>query len=437
MEKFQVSRGTVQRAKRQTTELMYQKENNKNTKLTRIGEDHKFTLFRMGLVYKKTWITLSLFLVFTVGFQVWLSMNAKRELSFHVLMKSMLGNKNNYTNKENAVCPKVISSDYDMSLFQYIRLSKSEPPIDAVFLYVNSSDPIFIQELGKYTDEPDMSRYRDIGQLKYGMRSIFMYAPWIRTIYVVVSNRETQTPQWLNTSSELVEVIEHKEIWPYNVEDTLPSFNSHAMEWSLLNIPNVSELIYFFNDDFSLLNPIDPQQHIFGKDGGQILYEGKEATRFFGKTARTKSLAFTRGLFNRKFNFKISRRKGLHVPWLMNITVMKMMYSHFESEIRQMYEDGPFRTDHDLQTMFAYQQYIRSISTEVNVNVCNNRLIFKGLIDGKNYNNRIYRNVTESKNETLFLCLNDSFDNPSDDVINDAVKFYDELYPIKAPWELA
>ena len=39
MEKFQVSRGTVQRAKRQTSELMYQKENNKNTKLTRLHHE--------------------------------------------------------------------------------------------------------------------------------------------------------------------------------------------------------------------------------------------------------------------------------------------------------------------------------------------------------------------------------------------------------------
>ena len=36
MQKFQVSRGTVQRAKKQTTELMYQKENNRNTKMSRL-----------------------------------------------------------------------------------------------------------------------------------------------------------------------------------------------------------------------------------------------------------------------------------------------------------------------------------------------------------------------------------------------------------------
>ena len=36
MQKFQVSRGTVQRAKKQTTELMYQKENNRNTKISRL-----------------------------------------------------------------------------------------------------------------------------------------------------------------------------------------------------------------------------------------------------------------------------------------------------------------------------------------------------------------------------------------------------------------
>ena len=36
MEKFNVSRGTVQRAKRQTTELLYQKETHKNTKLSRL-----------------------------------------------------------------------------------------------------------------------------------------------------------------------------------------------------------------------------------------------------------------------------------------------------------------------------------------------------------------------------------------------------------------
>jgi len=50
MEKFQVSRGTVQRAKRQTTELMYQKENNKNAKLTRLHHETPLNTFCLSMV---------------------------------------------------------------------------------------------------------------------------------------------------------------------------------------------------------------------------------------------------------------------------------------------------------------------------------------------------------------------------------------------------
>ena len=43
------------------------------------------------------------------------------------------------------------------------------------------------------------NRYRDSDELRYSLRSIAKYAPWIRNIYMVSAN---QVPKWLNTKAE-------------------------------------------------------------------------------------------------------------------------------------------------------------------------------------------------------------------------------------------
>ncbi|MDE5919514.1 MAG: Stealth CR1 domain-containing protein, partial [Duncaniella sp.] len=73
--------------------------------------------------------------------------------------------------------------------------------IDMVYLWVNGNDPVWQAKrnaaVGKPVERLAMNcegRYADNDELKYSLRSVEMYAPWIRRIFIVTDN---QVPEWL------------------------------------------------------------------------------------------------------------------------------------------------------------------------------------------------------------------------------------------------
>lgn len=67
------------------------------------------------------------------------------------------------------------------------------------------------------------SRYRDSGELRYSLRSLEKYAPWVRHVYLVTDN---QIPYWLDMSSSRLTVVSHREI--FADKTALPVFSSPA-----------------------------------------------------------------------------------------------------------------------------------------------------------------------------------------------------------------
>ena len=103
--------------------------------------------------------------------------------------------------------------------------------IDLVYLWVNGSDPVWQEKRNNFigkTEETSSTtcegRYADNDELKYSLRSVDMYAPWIRKIFIITDN---QIPKWLDTSNPKIKIVDHKEIMP---SPSLPCFNSSVIE---------------------------------------------------------------------------------------------------------------------------------------------------------------------------------------------------------------
>lgn len=143
--------------------------------------------------------------------------------------------------------------------------------IDLIYLWVDGSDPVWQDKrnafIGK-TEEGSSTnckgRYTNNDELKYSLRSIEMYAPWIRKIFIVT---DKQVPQWLDLSNPKVKIIDHTEIMP---EVCLPSFNSSVIEHFLYKIPGLSERFLFANDDMFLNKPVLPST-FYAEDGLPII----------------------------------------------------------------------------------------------------------------------------------------------------------------------
>ena len=73
--------------------------------------------------------------------------------------------------------------------------------VDAVFTWVNGTDPQQLKLLGKYVKNPQRLNimYRDYGMLRFGIRSIEKFTPWVRKIYLFTNG---QVPTWFNVSAK-------------------------------------------------------------------------------------------------------------------------------------------------------------------------------------------------------------------------------------------
>lgn len=142
-------------------------------------------------------------------------------------------------------------------------------PVDIVYLWCDSSDKVWLEkknnELKKYgksldSDSIGECRFINNDELKFSLRSLEKYAPWINNIFIVTDN---QIPEWLDVSNPKIHLIDHKDILPL---ENLPTFNASAIEAAIHKIPELSEHFLFANDDMFFGNYVD-KSFFFNKDG--------------------------------------------------------------------------------------------------------------------------------------------------------------------------
>ncbi|XP_011194356.2 N-acetylglucosamine-1-phosphotransferase subunits alpha/beta [Zeugodacus cucurbitae] len=138
-------------------------------------------------------------------------------------------------------------------------------PIDVVYTWVNGSDPLFIESARRYNPNYDPARFDDKNELRYSLRSLEKYAPWVRHVYIVTNG---QIPHWLDLSFEKVTVVPHELLTPK--PELLPTFSSSAIETFIHRIPNLSQRFLYLNDDIFLGAPLYPEDLYTHSEGVRI-----------------------------------------------------------------------------------------------------------------------------------------------------------------------
>lgn len=130
-------------------------------------------------------------------------------------------------------------------------MSLNNIDVDMVFTYVDGYDDKFIKLKNKYiTDEnkkchPDI-RDKGINEIIFSVNSVIKYIPWIRTIFIITSQNQIPPINRDLIKSGKVVIIDHKTIIE---KKYLPTFNSDTIESYLHNIPGLSEIFLYNNDD--------------------------------------------------------------------------------------------------------------------------------------------------------------------------------------------
>jgi len=129
--------------------------------------------------------------------------------------------------------------------------------IDIVVLWVDGNDPDWQREKDKYSAESEggdtisVNRFRDWGLMKYWFRAIEQNLPWVRKIHFVTCG---QVPDFLNLEHPKLHFVKHSDYMP---AETLPTFNSCAIEMNIHKIEGLAEHFIFFNDDIFVLKQMN------------------------------------------------------------------------------------------------------------------------------------------------------------------------------------
>jgi hypothetical protein len=230
--------------------------------------------------------------------------------------------------------------------------------IDVVYTWVNSSDLSWRESIGKFRelDQLDADRFSQQDELLFSIRSVELYAPWVRHIYIF-SN--CSPPEWFQPS-ERIRWVKHEEIIP---PEYLPLFNSHAIETFLHLMPGLSEHFLYFNDDFFLSGFVDPadfftaygqsicrlepygalpffhqlrlegnaeEWHCAALNGAELIYKmfGRRPT----KVHRHAPYAITKSLYAdivKTFPSELHRTREARFRQISDISVASFLYHHF------------------------------------------------------------------------------------------------------------
>ncbi|MER7332254.1 MULTISPECIES: stealth family protein [unclassified Micromonospora] len=197
------------------------------------------------------------------------------------------------------------------------------------------------------------SRYASRDELRYSLRSVVSFAPWVRQIYLVTDD---QVPPWLDVEHPMVRVVRHREI--FGDTGRLPTFNSHAIESRLHLIPGLSEHFIYVNDDMFFGRPLLPTT--FFHANGIAKFFPSPAQLDVGPATVHDAPVTAAGKNNRRhieerFGRTITQ-KMRHVPYALRRSVLEDIERHLPAEVLDT-AGHQFRHPKDLSIPSSLQHY--------------------------------------------------------------------------------
>lgn len=307
--------------------------------------------------------------------------------------------------------------------------------IDVVFSWVDGSSADYQkaraeQMAGVVVGEGDdsVARFRQIDELKYALRSIYLFAPWVRRIFIA---SDSPPPAWLQHHPKVTFVPAEKHFADPHV---LPTHNSHAVESQLQHIPGLAEHFLYSNDDMFFGRTVSPD--LFFSPGGITKFVEARTRIGLGDTDPTRSghenaARVNREVLHARFG-KVTTRHLEHCAAPLRVSVLSEMEREFPEEFRRT-AAARFRSATDISvTNSFYHYYALMTGRAVEQRQAKVKYIETTLKSAVPALERLLR-----KRDQDMFCLNDG-SNPE---LSDAertravLNFLNRYFPFPAPWE--
>jgi hypothetical protein len=382
---------------------------------------------------------------------IWMRARGRRQIGWHAATRVHFYDwdkrKKSYRARKAGNLPPMIdaqppgqeSSVVGLSLADS-RLDKIRFPIDVVYTWVDGNDSAWnakrtrrAEELGQrlHKFSNSQTRYMNRDELRYSLRSLYYYAPWVRRVFLVTDD---QRPAWYDDASNMLTIVSHKDLFPDGA--SLPTFNSHAIESVLHRVPGLAENFIYMNDDVFLSSIVHPEA-FYEVSGIARTFLSRAMIPFSSK--QRSDIASEWGVMNANELLQESFSatmpyKTKHTPIPLRKSLIADLEARFPEHFARL-RQRPFRTTQDLAPTSSLHACF-------------------GLAEGKVVRGDIsYRYMNLSRpdlaqallsiahsSRSMVYCLNDT--EISDDEDFDwelqertVLEFLEMMYPYRAPWE--
>ena len=329
--------------------------------------------------------------------------------------------------------------------------------IDFVIMWVDGSDPAWLEEKNKYLEKKidtsnAINRYRDMGLLKYWFRGVERFAPWVNKIHFVTWGH---IPSWLNTNNPKLNVVKHEDFIP---KKYLPVFNANAIEIHLHRIKGLTEKFVYFNDDTFLINSL--KQNFFFRNGlpcdlwrDNIPYCDKDTDPLFEHILLNDKMLICRH-FNKKEVVKKNFSKCFNLKYgKRNIRFLLLYKWPYMAGFDNFHVAAPFlkstfedlwKKEYDILETTSYSRFRRMV--DVNQYVFQLWQIYTGrftpksiretgmFFDLSNDNSAIFDAIDKQK--TNMICINDSdLSIDYEKVTKELAEHFEKILPDKSSFE--
>ncbi len=308
--------------------------------------------------------------------------------------------------------------------------------IDMVFSWVDGSSTDFQRQraaqmagyvVGEGDDSP--ARYRHVDELRYALRSVHMYAPWVRRIFIAT---DSPRPAWL-ADDPRVTVVRSEEF--FADPSVLPTHNSHAVEAQLHRIDGLAEHFLYSNDDMFFGRPVQPE--LFFSPAGLSQFVECDVRIGAGapdprRSGHDNALRVNRALLAERFGRTITHDLE-HCATPLRRSVAAELEQAFPADFART-AASRFRSGTDISvTNSLYHYYAMFTGRAVATTAPRTRYYQTTLADSL----RRMERLSERRDVDMF-CLNDGgtgAEVPEEVRVRVVTGLLERMFPVRAPWE--
>jgi hypothetical protein len=321
--------------------------------------------------------------------------------------------------------------------FAWKLVDEVDFPVDAVYTWVDGDDPEHAAKRARHRGQDptglaaNASRFTSRDELRYSLRSLRMYAPFVRHVYLVTDN---QVPAWLDTDAEGITVVDHRDIFADH--DALPTFNSHAIGARLHHIEGLAEHYLYFNDDVFLGRPVAAEDFFHANGIARLPFSPHQfgvGQPIQGEAAPNSAGKNVRALFAADFGRRITH-KFKHTPHPQIRQVLLELEERYAEDVRRTTRSR-FRSLSDVGFAATMHHHYALLTGRAVPGEFRMRYVDVGAPTAREK----LALLEQDAEEVDFFCLND-FDTPPEameDVARMVRDFLQSRFPFPSPYEKA